>query len=347
MSKRSCLVSVLFFTSIILAVNGFIKRPGLAGESGETLRYTELYSHFYDCDFVDPLNGWICGKAGILYATTDGGITWNEQRSGTDESLFNISFVDKDTGWAVGQKAVIIFTRDGGKTWIPQKSPVKDHLLSLKFTDRNHGVAVGDWGKIIFTEDGGKNWVDVSLEEDIILYCIDFVSKTEGWIAAETGTFFHTMDGGKTWERQDTDQVTAQVDDFSLDEEGNIAVSAGSSFFALSFDEKGNGVAVGMEGIVYYTSDNGNGWQSQRISNESLYNVILKDGKGLAVGHAGGVYETRDAGKTWKKIRIPDLMSQYWLMALAHFEKNRYMVAGARGSMVFINDSHVLKDGQE
>jgi photosystem II stability/assembly factor-like uncharacterized protein len=151
------------------------------------------------------------------------------------------------------------------------------------------------------------------------------VSRNEGWIAAEAGALFHTLDGGKTWERQDTEEMT--------------------TFFALSFDKKGNAIAVGMDGLVYYSPDNGASWQSQRISKESLYNVVLSDGIGLAVGDSAEVYNTSDGGKSWQKLEVPDLMRQYWLQGVASWGGNKFIAVGARGSILFVEGSNVIRTG--
>jgi len=195
-------------------------------------------------------------------------------------------------------------------------------LLCVEFTDRNHGVAAGDWGKILLTEDGGENWVDVSLEEDILLYGIEFVSSNEGWMAAETGALFHTLDGGKTWDKRESGEFY--------------------TFFGISFDGKGNGVAVGVEGAVYHTSDGGNNWQHKFISRESLYNIVLVDGRGLAVGDAAEIYETRDSGMNWTRIKPPDLVRQYWLRSVAVLGENKYMVFGAHGTAMIVEDSTIV-----
>jgi len=344
MPRKTFPVSVLITAFVLLAGAVFVKQPCFAGQALEELKYNKLFANSYDCEFVDPNNGWLGGKAGILYGTEDGGITWKMQDTGMDESIFGISFIDKDTGWAVGQAGAIISTTDGGKIWIQQKSPVEDHLLCVKFTDPHHGVAAGDWGKIILTEDGGKNWVDVSLKQDIILYGVDFVSKNEGFIAAETGIFFHTVDGGKSWEKQETDVGNIHFGDIEhLTEEDLEGVAEGISFFALSFDGKGNGVAVGLDGRASRTADNGNTWKTQTITKEALYNVVLIDGKGLAVGDAAGVYETRDSGKSWHQIEVPEMMRQFWFQCVARLDENEYVVAGSHGAMLFVKDSKVVK----
>ena len=164
----------------------------------------------------------------------------------------------------------------------------------------------------------------MSLDEDILLYDMDFISRDEGWIAAETGIIFHTIDGGKTWE-------SFQTDDFL-------------TFFAISMDRNGSGIVVGLDGIMYRTTDKGQTWlPGSSISRRALYNVILDGQKGLIVGDAATIYETQDGGESWNEIKAPELMRQYWLHAVAPLAGNKYLVAGARGSVVFIEDSKITQ----
>jgi len=47
-------------------------------------------------------------------ATTDGGVTWKAQDSGSSSYLQAVSFIDSDRGWAVGYEGTILATTNGG-----------------------------------------------------------------------------------------------------------------------------------------------------------------------------------------------------------------------------------------
>ncbi len=53
---------------------------------------------------------WTCGgfSDGEIFATTDGGARWNQQRSTTDKRLWDVHFKDNYLGWAVGDAGTII-----------------------------------------------------------------------------------------------------------------------------------------------------------------------------------------------------------------------------------------------
>ena len=110
--------------------------------------------------FISSNVGWAVGDFGTILSTTDGGLTWIQQTSGTTEELVAVSFIDANNGWIVGWNGTILNTTDGGATWNPQTSGVSNYLLGVSFTDLNNGTAVGQAGRILRTTNGGTNWTD-------------------------------------------------------------------------------------------------------------------------------------------------------------------------------------------
>ena len=51
---------------------------------------------------------------GAILATSDGGIHWQTQKSGTDEALLGVAFPDATHGWVVGWWGTILATSTGG-----------------------------------------------------------------------------------------------------------------------------------------------------------------------------------------------------------------------------------------
>jgi hypothetical protein len=58
--------------------------------------------------------GTVVGDFGTILRTTDGGITWSPQVSGTTLDLNSVCFIDSSSGTAVGDGGTIIHTTDGG-----------------------------------------------------------------------------------------------------------------------------------------------------------------------------------------------------------------------------------------
>ncbi len=70
----------------------------------------------------------VMGTLQIILRTTDGGVTWTSQFSGTGGRLRAVSFTDSDNGTVVGDGGTILRTTDGGTTWTPQTSGTTEGL---------------------------------------------------------------------------------------------------------------------------------------------------------------------------------------------------------------------------
>jgi hypothetical protein len=127
--------------------------------------------------FLDPDTGWLVLKwqsgssfsRGDLYATQDGGLTWEKRSAPLGEPVV---FVDPGRGWMVGGPTGDGFYRtlDGGLTWEPQQLPgLPDGSVYLgqpQFTTPRDGLlpvtllAEPLARLLIFaSDDGGDTWV--------------------------------------------------------------------------------------------------------------------------------------------------------------------------------------------
>ena len=68
----------------------------------------------HDIRFADANRGWIVGDAGIVLVTNDGGLNWQQQRSGTERTLGALFALDARTVWIFGAEATILSTSTGG-----------------------------------------------------------------------------------------------------------------------------------------------------------------------------------------------------------------------------------------
>jgi len=55
-------------------------------------------------DFVNDNLGFAVGEYGTILKTTNGGVTWQKQNSGTSTQFISLDFVDQNTGYAGGTK---------------------------------------------------------------------------------------------------------------------------------------------------------------------------------------------------------------------------------------------------
>ncbi|MCA1636376.1 MAG: hypothetical protein LC802_22470 [Acidobacteria bacterium] len=78
---------------------------------------TDVDARLVRVRFAGRERGWVFGEMGALYATTDGGVSWERQRVPTRHLLLGGTFLDAQQGWLVGAGATLLQTSDGGETW--------------------------------------------------------------------------------------------------------------------------------------------------------------------------------------------------------------------------------------
>ncbi|MEZ6099090.1 MAG: YCF48-related protein [Pirellulaceae bacterium] len=199
-----------------------------------------------ELDFVTTSTGWVVGDSGIIQKTTDGGVTWSTQTSGSTQHLNGVSFVNADLGWAVGNGGTLMSTADGGSTWTTQTSPNSTTAYQkVEFIDELTGWAVGNRGRIVHTADGGASWTaqNSGLSSSFTITGLSFVDNQKGWVTSST-RILSTSDGGVTWAQQTTPSGISTLND-------------------IFFLDENNGWAVGAQGVLLHTSDGGLNWLLQ------------------------------------------------------------------------------------
>ena len=256
--------------------------------------------------FADVEHGWAVGSAeyfgegGAIFATRDGGTTWEPQKSNLAGSLSGVCFVDAKTGWAIsdypdawaeGANTAIERTLDGGETWIPLYVASGASLSAVQFLDADTGWASGSYGSefsengkpaLFSTANGGFTWTAHKLPRDApTLTGLQFVSPSEGWAVgtdydwetgAATGWALHTTDGGTTWTR-----VDALTDAWP-----NV----------VHFIDAGHGYVGGDDG-VWSTADGGVTWE-QVAPGFGVYALAATDAAHVWAGGSGFLTSTVD-----------------------------------------------------
>lgn len=145
--------------------------------------------------FSNPKNGWAVLQKSArqpweytdnhvwLYATNDGGNTWNLQLEGDDSEILQLRFLNEKEAWLVGRKFIglepfraqdfIMHTSDAGKNWVDVAYNLNRMLaqhrgyLRLAFTDVRPEAPLAasvlmPEGRIFRTPDGGQTWQQLS-----------------------------------------------------------------------------------------------------------------------------------------------------------------------------------------
>lgn len=168
----------------------------------------------YDIHFLDAQVGWMVGEFGMIFHTTDGGSTWQEQQNrllgqgGVFDAFemptfFGVHFISPQEGVVVGLDEKIASTTDSGQKWtFAPEDPyafMPDPLYALHLFPNGKGWVVGSSGIVMHSQDGEWKKADLGMEVYTWLRAVDFFDEENGWIVGGYGLILHTTDGGDTW----------------------------------------------------------------------------------------------------------------------------------------------------
>jgi hypothetical protein len=106
---------------------------------------------------------WRLGMAGLIEQSTDGGVTWIPQTSGTTADLLLGSAPSEQACWVVGNGGTILRTADSGAHWVSVASPISQNLYLIRASDALHATVWDASRRTSFkTDDGGVTWTQVS-----------------------------------------------------------------------------------------------------------------------------------------------------------------------------------------
>lgn len=143
------------------------------------------YEAFY---FLNSTTGFWASD-GIVYATSNGGISFNALIPPTDD-FWNIYFPNTDRGYVVGINSEFLKSTDGGINWTSVTYP--DYVpYDLYFYDGQQGFVCGgdgfSSGWVQETNNGGISWIYTYTSAETF-FCIDFPSDTVGYFGGDHGT---------------------------------------------------------------------------------------------------------------------------------------------------------------
>lgn len=251
------------------------------------------YCSFFGIDFVDTLNGWVCGDYGMVWRTRDGGVSWETLYVTRNVTLYDICFLDTLTGWVCGDYGYIAKTTDGGNTWVEQNSGVLGGLKSIKFVDERHGWCGFDVSSksLLRTIDGGENWIKILFLEGPYYFdnvTISAVNKNILWFLGRK--LYVSYDGGNNWQLKISNVISGSC----------FAFDTSHIWFTSNKEDTL---------IVYRSNNGGNSFESTKVS------VKLGAGNKMPIifvdpmyGWSGGCFfpvVTEDGGKNFYEYSIP------------------------------------------
>ena len=308
-----------------------------------------------DVYFRNASEGWCVGDGGVVGRTTDGGKTWQQIETGTQNDLQSL-YLGKTIGWIVGDWGTLLKTTDGGKTFKEDDGSFfgKKSLKDIDFVDNSHGWIITystpnsseNSGYIYHTKDGGESWEE-QFSTKSKLFSLRFVDRMTGWVVGDKRSIYVTNDGGKTWEFVTDGSNQRHKEKYGQpDYLGNEPLHT-FILYDVDFVDNQHGWIVGDLGVVLHTDSgikkNGSSaWKHQRGGprfHNSADNLLLavdfvSKNLGWAVGENGTILHTRNAGVTWEAQSSPT----HLLYDICITAQNKGYVVGDRGAILQTHD---------
>ena len=290
-----------------------------------------IVDDLFGVNFISAKEGWVSGRAGAIYHTADGGVTWQLQKTNTDITLGSVFFLDANNGWAVGDASTILHTRDGGKTWVKQNCPVPFfYLMDVHFVSPTRGWIVTEKTHILATDNGGETWSVQFQDQDFILKSLSFSDPLNGWAVGEYGYTYHTVDGGAHWKHESgfygIDEMTGEI-------------KGANYLFGVTAVNAKKAWAVGIDGTVVKTDDGGKSWKAiPNPAGRAMFTSVATDGAAaVVIAGKDGLLISADDGKTWSKPSFQPALGYQWLYRVGRIPNVGFAVVGAQGSIYLSN----------
>jgi photosystem II stability/assembly factor-like uncharacterized protein len=269
---------------------------------------------FYSVAALDDQGQSVCavGSYGKIIRTDDGGVTWEIQKTSTQNHLQKVAAWNKDSLMAIGDKDTVLVTRDAGKSWtgieVPSFSLGGQLLSSYIEAESGRAWVVGSMGVVLLSEDRGDSWSMVHPEEDVSWNDVTVAPDNTVWVVGEFGSVKYSRDNGQSWEQ--------------------VAVPTESSLNAIEFSGRNHGAIVGLSGTVLVTADGGQSWHLAETGMKThLYDLLWDGNTYHAVGDAGMILTADAQGVAWKADKLAP-QNYAWYTGITRVGDS-YFVSGA------------------
>jgi photosystem II stability/assembly factor-like uncharacterized protein len=285
-----------------------------------------------DYAFVDDSRGWAVGQGGTVLATTDGGVTWNRQASGTTLDIGQAAFPSATAGWLVSEFGELLRTADGGASWRRVSYGRNDFVLVLGASDADNAWLTTQLGGGFVTRDGGLSWRQLE-QAPGGTFRFAFASATDVWSLPPffdpQPTLAHSLDGGVNWTTVALPTIAAGFSGYSEDMLVLDPMHALVTGFESGFDPADPLVFISRR-TLRLTADGGATWQTvQPPANGSFFTWRLADATTVFAVSGSDVLRTQDNGATWQPVPLP--LGVTGLSGFRAFTAQRFVLADPNG----------------
>ncbi|MBK8983179.1 MAG: hypothetical protein IPM38_12875 [Ignavibacteria bacterium] len=323
--------------------NGKLFRTTNGGENWSVV-LTAGVNAMWEVNFPTRHTGYAVGLSGRIYKSTDAGMNWTQQSSGTNTFLFCLDFLDSLNG-VIGGATYVSKTTNGGMNWVIQNVTFTNpftQVTSFNFIDQStiYGLTTGK-AEFLRTTNGGLSWDFIPINYPYINDIprkMSFKGLNNGNIVTNFGLILSTTNAGTSWAidssfkpiyRQigvlfNVKRVSEQIA-YVSGSGGRVikSTNAGQNWFATTggrynynsnyFVNQNTGFTAGNDGKILKTINAGLNWiEKQSNTNQNLNEVMFADDNtGYICGDTGTVLKTTDGGENWVSIN-PGVSFNLW-----------------------------------
>jgi photosystem II stability/assembly factor-like uncharacterized protein len=328
------------------------------------LRYPDIPADFInDLRFTSSTDGYFVNNGGAVYKTTDGGITWFNQKFIADHNLYKINFIDEQTGFSYVRKNVVyypydiplIYTTDAGNTWQESQIalwsantflPVSSNILIKAGSNiQTLNNFFGGW-QTTFTQPtfiiGDSLWFEEysygsifqleKLDDNSILALGNsWQARAHNIITDSVSFILKSTDNGQSWDTLWCDLPIEMK--------------------TISFADNSTGWIAGESGRIYKTTDGGANWFLQLGNSQSpsvfpIEQIFALDQQNIYASTLSGMFISSNGGNTWHPRSFPgyNSLKLFFKDPLNGFAYGTDLLLTTDGGLSWSRVSNTIKD---
>ncbi|MCA9756424.1 MAG: T9SS type A sorting domain-containing protein [Candidatus Eisenbacteria bacterium] len=148
-------------------------------------------------------SGWsfAAGTGGSIYRSTNLGVSWQLQQSGTTNALHDGNGSVSSLAFVVGDNGTILKTTNGGVDWVQKPTGTTANLYAYLEVVTGVLAAAGEDGTILRSTDDGESWTAVDSGTNATIHDLttSWVSGFQVLAVGEGGLVLQSTDAGASW----------------------------------------------------------------------------------------------------------------------------------------------------
>jgi photosystem II stability/assembly factor-like uncharacterized protein len=236
-----------------------------------------------DVSFPTGSTGYALDSLGTLLKSTNGGSSWSLLNTGTPAQPASVVSLDQNRVLLIGPRGVRR-SADGGNTFSAARGAIR--RAALQRADVARGAAFAYGRRVLYVStNGGAAWSKLKLPTRAGLQTVDFVTGKRGFMLDGRGKVWTTANRGKHW--------TQLIATGTLSGYDMAFTAPGRGYLTV------NSFGIQRGGFLLKTSDGGQSWHPQLVSEHALRRGGIATTAGLtdfAMDTAGGLFSTTTGG---------------------------------------------------